>query len=112
MTTLLRCHLTTCTRMNRRSAYTRITIPRTLRVYFEGRREVWRSLGTVEKEEATYRSLQFEASAQRLFLTLTQHGRRMTKYQIETLISRCLEEALDEAEDARAMGGPIADGWK
>lgn len=92
--------------------YTRLVIPKRLRVHFDGRREIWRSLGTVEKDEATYRSLQFEASAQRLLRTLTQHGRRMTKYQIETLISRWLEEALDEAEDARAMGGPIADGWK
>lgn len=70
---------------------------------------MWRSLGTVEKDETTYRSLQAEASGQRLFRTLTQHGTRMTKYQIETLIARWLEEALDEAEDARAIGGPMTD---
>lgn len=65
------------TRNNRQSVYTRITIPKRLRVYFNGRREVWRSLGTVDKEEAAY---QFKASAQRLFLNLKRHGRRMTKH--------------------------------
>jgi len=70
---------------------------------------VWRSLGTVEREDATYRSLQLEASAQRLFRTLRQHGRRMTKNQIEALVSRWLEEALENAEDERAMQGRITE---
>lgn len=109
MATLAGCRLATFARNNRRSVYTRITIPRRLRVYFEGRREVWRSFGTVDKGEATYRSLQFKASGQRLFRNLTQHGRHMTKNQIETLVSRWLAEALDEAEDDRAIGGPVSD---
>ena len=62
----------------------------------------------MDKEEAAYRSLQFQASAQRLFLHLKRHGGRMTKHQIETLVSRWLEEALDESEDIRAVG-PISD---
>lgn len=62
----------------------------------------------MDKEEAAYRSLQFKASAQRLFLNLKRHGGRMTKHQIETLVSRWLEEALDESEDIRATG-PISD---
>ena len=65
--------------------------------------------GHVDKEDASYRSLQFEVSAQRLFRTLTQHGRCMTKSQIESLVSRWLDEALDEAEDDRAMSGSCTD---
>lgn len=87
-----------------------MVIPKRLRgLYFAGRREVWKSLGTKDRAEADYRALQFEALAQRLFRTLTQHGRRMTKHQIETLVSRWLDEALDEAEDTRAMSGPCTD---
>ncbi len=63
----------------------------------------------VDTEEAAYRSLQFKASAQRLFKTLSQRGRHMTKHQIETLIAKWLEEALDEAEDNRAISGPRSD---
>ena len=88
------CWLATFIRNNRQSVYTRITIPKRLRVYFDGRREVWRSLGTIDKEETAYRSLQFKASAQRLFINLKRHGGRMTKHQIETLVSRWLEESL------------------
>ena len=106
--TLAGCWLAAFTRNNRQSVYTRITIPKRLRVYFNGRREVWRSLGTMDKEEAAYRSLQFKVSAQRLFRNLKRHGGRMTKHQIETLVSRWLEEALDESEDIRAVG-PISD---
>ncbi|MFY4729662.1 DUF6538 domain-containing protein, partial [Nitrospira sp. BLG_2] len=45
----------------RTSLYTRITIPKVLRNYFGERVEVWKSLGTVDKEEASCRSLGWEA---------------------------------------------------
>lgn len=93
----------------RTSFYTRLVIPKGLRGYFAGRREVWRSLGTVEREEATYRSLQVKASAHRIFKALTQHGKHMTKDQIEGLISNWLEKALESDEAWRETYGPITD---
>jgi hypothetical protein len=86
-----------------------VVIPKGLRVYFGGRREVWKSLCTTDKAEAECRSLQWQAQGKRLFHTLQRHGDRMTKHQIDALISRWLEDALDEAEDERAMRGRISE---
>lgn len=84
-----------------------MVIPERLRHYFEDRREVWRSLGTRDKAEAEYRSLKWHAEGKRLFYTLQQRGEHMTKYQIEALVSKWLEDALDEAE--RAVQGRITE---
>ena len=86
-----------------------MTIPKRLRPYFEGRREVWRSLSTGDRAEAECRSVAWQAHGKRLFHTLQRHGDRMTKHQIDALISRWLEDALDEAEDERAMQGRISE---
>ncbi len=86
-----------------------MTIPKRLRSYFEGRREVWRSLSTTDRAEAECRSLAWQAQGKRLFHTLQRHGDRMTKHQIEALVSRWLEDALDEDEDERAMQGRITE---
>jgi hypothetical protein len=94
---------------NRTSLYTRITIPKALQVYFHERIEVWKSLRTVDDEEASCRSLKWEAQAKRLFRTLRRYGERMTKDQIEILVSNWLEAELDEAEDYRAFAGPLSD---
>lgn len=86
-----------------------MTIPKRLRPYFEGRREVWRSLSTGDRAEAECRSVAWQAHGKRLFHTLQRHGDRMTKHQVDALISRWLEDALDEAEDERAMQGRISE---
>lgn len=86
-----------------------MTIPKRLRPYFEGRREVWRSLSTGDRAEAECRSVAWQAHGKRLFHTLQRHGDRMTKHQIDALIARWLEDALDEAEDERAMQGRISE---
>ncbi|HWV47596.1 MAG TPA: DUF6538 domain-containing protein, partial [Nitrospira sp.] len=101
--------MATFSRNKRKPFYTRLVIPTRLRVYFQGKREVWRSLGTKDKAVAATRALQFEAQGRRLFLTLSRRGNRMTRYEIETLVTRWLDEALDEAEDDRATLGPITE---
>lgn len=86
-----------------------MVIPKGLRIYFNSRREIWKSLRTTDKDEATCRSSQWIASGKRLFFTLRKRGRHMTKGQIEALVSNWLEAAFDEAEDGRAMGGYISE---
>lgn len=93
---------------NRTSFYTRITIPKALQVYFHKRVEVWKSLQTKDNEEASCRSLKWEAEAKRLFRTLRQYGKRMTKDQIETLVSDWLESELEKSEEWRNSYGPIS----
>ena len=80
-----------------------MVIPEGIRRYFTHRREVWRSLSTGDRAEAECRSLKWQAEGKRLFYTLQRHGAHMTKHQIEALVSRWLDDALDEAEDARAI---------
>lgn len=87
----------------RTSFYTRLVIPGSVRSYFKDRREVWKSLRTSDRAEAEYRSLEWQAEGKRLFFTLQRRGAYMTKHQIETLVSRWLDDALDEAEDARVI---------
>ncbi|OYT21788.1 MAG: hypothetical protein CCU26_00595, partial [Nitrospira sp. UW-LDO-01] len=86
-----------------------MVIPKGLRIYFNGRREVWKSLKTTDKEEASCRSSQWIALGKRLFYTLRKRGRHMTKGQIEALVSNWLEAAFDEAEDHRAIHGHISE---
>lgn len=85
-----------------------MVIPKALRGYI-GRREVWRSLGTRDKQEALCRSSQFIALGQRLFFTLRRHGRHMTKHHIEAIVTGWLSAALDEAEDDRASRGYLSE---
>ncbi|MBX3325733.1 MAG: site-specific integrase [Nitrospira sp.] len=87
----------------RTSFYTRVVIPGRVRSYFKDRREVWKSLRTSDRAEAECRSLEWQAQGKRIFRTLRLHGDHMTKRQIETLVSRWLDDALDESEDARAI---------
>jgi integrase len=94
---------------SRKAIYSRVTIPKALRKYFGERVEVWRSCRTLNKEEASCRSLKWKAEAKRLFRTLRQHGGHMKKEQIETLVSNWLEAELDYAEDCRALAGPMSD---
>ena len=96
----------------RKSFYARLTVPLSLRHYFNGRSEVWRSLKTLDKEEARVRSDKWEASGRELFHVLKRHGERITKDEIEALVERWLESELDEAEDYRAVCGPVLDDYR
>lgn len=93
----------------RKTFYRRVQIPKKIRQHFKGRVEVWRSLRTSDKDEATLRASQFDALTSRLFLTLKRHGERMKVEQIEALVHHWLESELDYAEDCRVLAGPMSD---
>jgi hypothetical protein len=92
----------------RKTFYHRAIIPRRLQPYFRGREQLWRSLKTEDKDEATLNSAQWTARIQRVFLTLKKQGDRMTNEQREALVSHWLEAELDEAEDARTLAGSLS----
>lgn len=93
----------------RKSFYHRIWIPQMLRPFFKGRAEVWRSLRTLDKEEARCRAHQWESRAKRVFVTLKRHGHSMTAEQIESLVARWLDARLEVAEEFRSSLRPISD---
>jgi integrase len=103
---------TTFLHPTRRVYYRRVSIPKRLRPWFQNRVEVWRSLKTADKDQASLRAAHFDAATQRLFVTLKRHGGRMTTEQIEALVRHWLELELDEAEDARTLGGPVTDDYR
>lgn len=72
----------------RKTFYHRSIIPRRLQPYFKGREQLWRSLKTADKDEATLKSAQWTASIHRLFLTLKKQGDRMTNEQRERLVTQ------------------------
>src|SRR6476469_4377092 len=80
---------------NREMFYCRITIP--LRLWpLIGRKEIWRSLQTADKDLAVVRAEKWKASGKRLFLILKREGYRMNKKTIDDLVQRWLDELLDE----------------
>ena len=93
----------------RKTFYRRVQIPRKIRQYFKGRVEIWRSLKTSDKDEATFRAAQFDAQTRRLFLTLKKHGERMKADQIDALVQHWLETEFDELDDYMATCGPVSD---
>lgn len=74
-----------------------------------GRAEVWRSLSTKDGQLARLRAKIVEGHVSRLFLHLQEHGERMTKDQIESLVSGWLNTTLEEWEDLRANGPELDD---
>lgn len=100
---------TTFRHPTRKTFYRRVYIPQKIRQHFKGRVEVWRSLKTADAEEADLRASEFEARTKRLFVTLKREGDRMTQAQIDRLVSQWLDSELDEAEDYRALSGPVSD---
>jgi integrase len=96
----------------RKTFYHRSIVPRRLQPYFKGREQVWRSLKTADRDEATIKSAQWTARIQRLFLTLKKQGDRMTNEQRDALVAHWLEVELDEAEDARTLAGPVSDDYR
>lgn len=95
---------------NRSTLYARICIPLTLQLFFGGRAEVWRSLKTTDKELAQVRAERWKASAKGLFLNLRRYGAGMNKADIETLVQRWLDTALDEAE--ALVPSVVTDQWR
>jgi integrase len=88
---------------NRPSFYHRAVIPRRLRPYFKGRAQLWRSLSTNDRDDATLKALAWKTRAQRLFLTLKREGAHMTPAEIERLIAQWMDSELEESEDYRAL---------
>ena len=94
----------------RKSLYHRIQIPRQLRPYFDGRAEIWRSLKTADKEDARAKIAHWQSRAQRVFTAFKKHGDHMTQDEREALVAHWLEAELEEAEDYRALNGPVIPG--
>ena len=88
---------------NRPSFYHRAIIPRRLRPYFNGRAQLWRSLSTNDRDDATLKALAWQMRTQRLFLTLKRDGACMTPGEIERLIAHWMDSELEESEDYRAL---------
>jgi len=87
--------------------YHRTNVPERLKRLLCGRRQIWRSLKTADKDEAQARSAQWDARVQRLFATLKREGERMNEAEREALVSHWLESELDYAEDCRVLEGPM-----
>jgi integrase len=90
----------------RKSYYHRSYVPTVLRQLLHDRFEVWRSLDTADKDEASVRAAQWEARIKRLFVTLKKEGHRMTQGQIDQLVNHWLDSALEESDDSRLVHGP------
>ena len=93
----------------RKSFYYRSHIPRRLRRLLKGRREVWRSLKTSDKDEAKVRSATWDSRTLHLYMTLRKQGERMTEEQREALVSQWLDAELEYAEDCHATAGKISE---
>ncbi len=89
----------------RKTYYYRSHIPESLRLWLKNRREVWRSLDTLDKDVAKIRAAQWDSRTLQLYRTLRRHGERMTEDQREALVSQWLDAELEYAEDCRATAG-------
>lgn len=79
----------------RESFYCRVTIP--LRLWsLVGRKDVWRSLKTTDRDLAEIRAAKWRASGRRLFLILKRQRGLMNKRTIDDLVQNWLDELLDE----------------
>ncbi len=78
----------------RKSLYVRLVIPLRLRHHFKYRSQVWRSLKTMDRTEASWKGALIEARGRRLFHLLTVRGAHMNQADIDKLVSSWLERAL------------------
>ena len=97
---------------DRKSLYVRVFIPRSLQHFFNSRSELWRTLDTLDKFDASWKAASIEGRVRRLFYLLTLNGERMTPEQIDTLVESWLGRELDHAEDARAGSGPYSERYR
>ncbi len=72
----------------RKTYYRRVQIPQKIRQYFRGKGEVWRSLKTADKDQASVRAALFDPQTRRVFVALKKAGERLSKEQIEALVQR------------------------
>jgi hypothetical protein len=82
---------------SRKSLYVRLVIPRQLQHHFKHRRELWRTLATLDRSEASWKAVTIEARVRRVFHLLSRNGHRMNQEQIEALVETWLNGAIDEA---------------
>ena len=99
---------------DRKSFHYRSYIPKELRNLLNGRREVWRSLFCMDKDEARLRAADWDNRTQRVYMTLRKQGNRMTEDERDALVSAWLDAELENAEDCRATAGRMSDNsqWK
>ena len=71
----------------RKTYYYRSVVPARLRRLLDGREQIWRSLKTIDKDEAQARSAAWDSRVQHLFLPLRRHDDKMTNEQREALVS-------------------------
>ena len=89
---------------HRGTLYHRSIIPKSLRHFFHGKVQFWRSLRTLDRDLAGVRSARLEYEARRLFYTL-EHS-TMDKAQIAALIRQWQDTALEAGEDERIINAP------
>lgn len=77
-----------------------LTVPHSLRPYFR-RVQIWRSLKTSDRDQATLRAAQFTIHIQKLFRTLKGNAPTMTPSEIDTLIARWMDTELEKTEALR-----------
>jgi integrase len=95
---------------HRGTLYHRSIIPKSLRPFFHGKVQFWRSLRTSDRELAGVRSAQLEYQARRLFYILQHRGSSMDKAQVTSLIRQWQNMALEAGEDERiAKKGKLSD---
>ena len=82
----------------RKSFYARVYLPISIRSYFKGRIQCWRSLGTKDKHRAGVKAAQWNSRLQQLFYTLAMRGQTMNTAQIDALIARWMFATLDMCE--------------
>lgn len=90
-----------------RGFVSRTIVPRDLRPLVH-RREIVRSLDTQSSREAHRRAAEFEGRVAALFRRLRHDGQTMDTDQLDMLVSRYLNAALDEVEETLAEGLAIS----
>ena len=96
-------------RPKRKTFYHRSMVPRKLLPYF-GRGQIWRSLRTNDRDQATLRSAQFTVHFQKLFVKLKKDAAHMTPTETEALIARWMSVQVSTVEDSLAST-PKTDDW-
>jgi hypothetical protein len=86
--------------------YLRLTIPLSLRSWFDGRRELKKSLRTTRYDVAKGSARAHLYKAQRLFATI--HEGLMDAAQIKKLVSDYLSQTLEESLEARLEAPPLS----
>jgi integrase len=84
--------------LHRKRYVFRVTIPRGLQPYFR-RGQIWKSLKTNNRDQATLKSARWTAHIQALFILLKRKGANMTSADIDALVERWLSAEIESLED-------------